>query len=112
MTYTEQAAMAIVGPNVRAAAGPDWFAILDLVRAVVRQLMSGCAPTPQAGYDYLTETYPWWRPFAAGARRRAIRRAVERAGGSEADADKVIAALAAGKLNPALMRGLYDEARR
>ncbi len=111
MTYTEQAASLIAGPNIRAIGGPPWDALLVMLRGLVRQLLDGCAPTPTEGHVYLTERYAWWQVFAPGRRERAIRRAVRQAGGNDNDADKVLAAIEAGKLTPALMAGLYQEAR-
>jgi hypothetical protein len=111
LTYTEEAAVAIGGHNLRVIGGEPWDTLLAFVRNLVRQLLDGCAPTPQEGYDYLTEQYPWYRPFAAGRRDRAVRRAVRAAGGTDADAAKVWTAIESGKLSRDLMAGLYRECR-
>lgn len=119
MTYTEMAAQSLVGPNVRAAGGEPWDAIVALIRDLVRDLLNGCAPTPAEGYEYLTREHSWWERLLGADRRRerAVRLAVRRRyrGGDEtaaALAADVLACCRDGRLNPALMRGLYDEARR
>jgi hypothetical protein len=113
VTYTEQAASAIAGPNAKAVGGPPWDALLEMLRDLARQLLD-CAPTPAEGHEYLTREFAWWETLLGFGRRRerAVRRAVRLAGGDERDADKILAAIEAGKLDAALMRGLYDEARR
>jgi hypothetical protein len=60
------------------AEAPDWSVVTELVRELVWDLIAGCAPTPAAGYAYLTREFgPVERLLGAGRRReRRIRRAV------------------------------------
>jgi hypothetical protein len=56
----------------------DWLLITELVRDLVWDLIVGCAPTPAAGYAYLTREFgPIERLLGAERRReRRIRRVV------------------------------------
>jgi hypothetical protein len=56
----------------------DWAVVTELVRDLVWALIVGCAPSPAAGYAYLTREFgPIERLFGAERRReRRIRRAV------------------------------------
>jgi hypothetical protein len=56
----------------------DWVLVADLVRNLVWALIVGCAPTPAAGYAYLTREFgPVERLLGAERRREGrIRRAV------------------------------------
>jgi hypothetical protein len=112
VTYTEQAAVAVAGVNAKIVGGPPWDALLEMLRNLVLQLFD-CAPTPAEGHAWLTREHSWWERLLGFDRRRErlIRRAVRDAGGSATDADKILAAIEGGKLDPALMRGLYAECR-
>jgi hypothetical protein len=60
------------------AGAVEWLLVVDLVRDLVWELINGCAPTPAAGYAYLTREFgPVERLFGAERRReRRVRRAV------------------------------------
>ena len=52
------------------AGAVEWLLVVDLVRDLVWELINGCAPTPAAGYAYLTREFgPVERLFGAVAAR-------------------------------------------
>jgi hypothetical protein len=93
----------------------DWVLIVDLVRDLVWDLIVGCAPTPAAGYAYLTREFgPIERLFGAERRReRRIRRAVaDRWRGPAEQLGEVQAAVLSGigaRLSRLMMDHLYAE---
>ncbi|HKB01618.1 MAG TPA: hypothetical protein VKD90_05330 [Gemmataceae bacterium] len=93
----------------------DWLLITDLVRDLVWALIVGCAPTPAAGYAYLTREFgPIERLFGAERRReRRIRRAVaDHWRGSAQHVGEVQAAVLSGigrRLSRLMMDHLYAE---
>lgn len=116
MTSIERAAAVVAGPSV-AQAGPDWFLIVDLIRDIVRALISGCLPTPQEAYAYLTHEPNWVeRLFGFNRRREArIRELVEQHWGGSSDMlpmlkERVIAACKFQASFP-LLQGMYEEAK-
>lgn len=118
MSYCEDAAARLVGDEARQAGGDDWLNLLDVIRDLIRRLMSGCAPTPAEGYDYLTEEFGWFQRLlgADRRRRRAVVEAVRDTGlvdwhDAQVVADDVLAAARDGRLTRDLMAGLYRECR-
>ena len=93
----------------------DWVLVADLVRDLVWALIVGCAPTPAAGYAYLTREFgPIERLLGAERRReRRIRRAVAAHWRGPADrlAEVQAAVLSAirGRLSRLMMDHLYGE---
>jgi hypothetical protein len=116
-TAIEQAAGEIrqaMGRNGRVQ-GPEWALILELVREVIQVLIARCAPTPEAGYRYLTRRFgPVELLFGADRRRdRRIRWTVAACWRGPADqlADVQAAVLSAvrRRLTRQLMERLYRE---
>jgi hypothetical protein len=97
------------------AEGPEWSLVVELVRDLVWELIVGCAPTPAAGYAYLTREFgPIERLFGAERRReRRVRRAVAARWRGPADRlGEVQAAVLAGigrRLSRLMMDHLYAE---
>jgi hypothetical protein len=93
----------------------DWVLIIDLIRDLVWDLIVGCAPTPAAGYTYLTREFgPIERLFGAERRReRRIRRAVvDHWRGPAEQLGEVQAAVVSGiggRLSRLMMDHLYAE---
>jgi len=93
----------------------DWLLITGLVRDLVWALIVGCAPTPAAGYAYLTREFgPIERLFGAERRRKLrIRRAVAAHWRGPADQlGEVQAAVLSGigrRLSRLMMDHLYAE---
>ena len=97
------------------ARGPDWVLVAALVREVIQMLIARCAPTPEAGYRYLTRKFGPVELLLGLARRRdrRIRWAVTACWrGPEDQLRELQAAVLSAikrRLTPTLMDRLYRE---